>query len=62
MEANGAILIEFLASHDPGPIRVEETDWLLSIAAGIFSGLWLLATAGFAIAFLNTSGKNLEKK
>lgn len=51
VEANGAILNEFLASHGSGPVRVEETEWKFSIAAGIFSGVWLLATAFFTVAF-----------
>ncbi len=55
VEANGTILKDFLASRDPGPVRVEETDWKFSIAAGIFSGVWFLATAGFALAFLKRS-------
>ncbi len=62
VEANGLILKEFLASHEPGPVQVEATDWLFSIAAGIISGVWLLATAGIAIAFLNTSGKSSVEK
>ena len=58
VEANGVILNEFLASREPGPVRVEETDWLFSIAAAIFSGVWLLATAGFAVAFLTRPDRN----
>ncbi len=61
VEANGAILKAFLAYRDPGPVRVEESDWLFSIAAGISSGVWLLPTAGFAVAFLRRSGKNSSK-
>jgi len=51
VEASGAILKAFIASRDPGPISVEETDWAFSNAAGIFSAVWLLATAGLAIGF-----------
>ncbi len=48
VEENGAILKEFLAFRDPGHVQVEGTHWVFSIAAGIFSGFWLLlATAGF---------------